>query len=150
MPANVSCYLLLIYKMFRCFGTTVKTPSNCFCVSYLIFDLHCTVLYCCLKETLGSSCWQQKRKLAVLVLTETARRPCAPQKDYRKHKQPSSAPHFPPKSVHGEKILLTNTGLSKFRHLLSIQSSAAELCAAGIGWRPVLEGTAAGQSDTEE
>lgn len=72
--------------------------------SYLIFDLHRTILCCCLEETLGSSGLQQKRKLAVLALSETMHRAETPPEHHCEDEQPSCTPLFPTEKLHGVNI----------------------------------------------
>lgn len=95
---------------------------------YLIFDLHRTVLYCCLKETLESSGWQQKRKLAVLARPETVHGTSAPQKDCYQAKQPSSGLYFHQKHIHGEKYFQTRGYLSTAIPLTSVFRSRTLRC----------------------
>lgn len=145
IPANVS------WKEWRKASTTcsaiaaimkqtVQTLSGYFfgspIHSYLIFDLHRTVLYCVLKETLGSSCWQQKRKLAVLALTETAHRPCITHKYCCKHKQPSSASRFPPKCIHGENIIGETQGYLSWAISLASPLPQQNFTMPGLGGSP--------------
>lgn len=86
-------------------ATNVNVRTECHAHRYLIFDLHRTILYCRLKETLEPSGWQQKRELAVKALSETARRAQTQPKHHRKDKQSSPAPVFLRDKVHGEGIL---------------------------------------------